>query len=113
LIVFLRIYVGAPRALLARHRSPNNTETLPNDRLFGNIFECLKGTNECRPLLFESKIIIFIFLSLIQIWFYLIDELAESMPSFNNVLDDAWLGASLIATSDDSLVVRNKNILKN
>ncbi len=31
------------------------------------------------------------------------------MPSFYNVLDDAWLGSSLIATSDDSLVVRIKN----
>ena len=36
-----------------------------------------------------------------------IGKLAEAMPSFNNVLDDAWLGSSLIATSDDSLVVRN------
>ena len=46
-----------------------------------------------------------------QYWFYClcfsIDELSEAMPSFYTVLDDAWLGASLIATSDDSLVVRN------
>jgi hypothetical protein len=34
------------------------------------------------------------------------------MPSFNNVLDDAWLGSSLIATSDDSLVVRNQTLPK-
>ena len=37
----------------------------------------------------------------------LIDELAQAMPSFSNVLDDAWLGSSVVATSDDSLVVRN------
>jgi len=34
------------------------------------------------------------------------------MPSFHNVLDDAWLGSSLIATSNDSLIVRNKNTSK-
>jgi hypothetical protein len=43
-----------------------------------------------------------------QFVFLITDELLEAMPSFNNVLDDAWLGASLIATSDDSLVVRNQ-----
>ena len=30
------------------------------------------------------------------------------MPSFHNVLDDAWLGSSVIATSNDSLVVRKQ-----
>ncbi len=45
---------------------------------------------------------------LISIDFPLIDDLSAAMPSFNNVLDDAWLGSSLIATSNDSLVVRPK-----
>ena len=56
---FHRTYVGAPRALLARQRfstvSTNSTENIPNDRLFGNVFECSNGTNECRPILFESN----------------------------------------------------------
>jgi hypothetical protein len=34
-------------------------------------------------------------------------QLEQAMPSFDNVLDDAWLGSSIIATSDDSLVVRH------
>ena len=42
-----------------------------------------------------------------------IDDLSEAMPSFSNVLDDAWLGSSLIATSDDSLVVRDPTYLIN
>jgi hypothetical protein len=62
-IVFYRTYVGAPRALLARQRSTtvlsNSTETIPNDRLFGNIFECPNATNECRALLVESKMSLF------------------------------------------------------
>jgi hypothetical protein len=32
------------------------------------------------------------------------------MPLFKNVLDDAWLGSSLIATSNDSLIVHKKKI---
>ncbi len=108
-LLFHRIYVGAPRALLARQRSSNSslnsTETIPNGRLFGNIFECPNGTNECYPILIESKksISYFSWYS----FFLLIGKLFEAMPSFINVLDDAWLGSSLIATSDDSLVVRN------
>ena len=38
-------------------------------------------------------------------------ELAEAMPFFYNVLDDAWLGSSLVATSDDSLVVTHPRSL--
>ena len=60
LILSCRTYVGAPQALLARQRSPinlvNGTEPIPNGRPFGNIFECPNGTNECRPILIESKI---------------------------------------------------------
>jgi len=40
-----------------------------------------------------------------------LEELSQAMTSFHNVLDDAWLGSSLIATSDDSLVVCNQNTL--
>ncbi|UJR33940.1 hypothetical protein I4U23_021358 [Adineta vaga] len=91
-------YVGAPRALLARQRSTlnlsNGTDTIPNDRLFGNIFECRNGTNECRAMLIEN-------------------ELSGAMPSFYNVLDDAWLGSSLIATSDDSLVTCGYRLMRN
>ena len=34
-------------------------------------------------------------------------QLEQAMPSFDNVLDDAWLGSSIIATSNNSLVVRH------
>ena len=109
-----RSYVGAPRALLARRRPPliasNSTETVPNGRLFGNIFECPNGTQECRPILIESQSTA-IHCSLASsrlIFTSVTGELAQSMPLFHNVLDDAWLGSSLVATSDDSLVVRNR-----
>ncbi|CAF3648267.1 unnamed protein product [Rotaria sordida] len=91
-------YVGAPRALLTRQRSSiissNSTETVPNGRVFGNIFECPNGTDECRPILVEN-------------------ELSAAMPSFDTVLDDAWLGSSLIATSDDSLVTCGYRLMRN
>ncbi|CAF0799979.1 unnamed protein product [Adineta steineri] len=90
-------YVGAPRAFLARQRNPtilsNSTPAIPNGRLFGNIFECRNGTNECQPMLVEN-------------------ELSAAMPSFDNVLDDAWLGSSLIATSDDSLVTCGYRLMR-
>ncbi|CAF1084195.1 unnamed protein product [Adineta ricciae] len=91
-------YVGAPQALLARQRSTsviaNSTNTVPNGRLFGNVFECRNGTNECRAILSE-------------------DDLSQSMPSFHNVLDDAWLGSSVIATSNDSLVTCGYRLMRN
>ncbi|CAF2469698.1 unnamed protein product [Rotaria sp. Silwood2] len=91
-------YVGAPRALLTRQRSSivssNSTETIPVGRVFGNIFECPNGTDECRPILIEN-------------------ELSQAMPSFHTVLDDAWLGSSLIATSDDSLVTCGYRLMRN
>ncbi|CAF4029097.1 unnamed protein product [Rotaria magnacalcarata] len=91
-------YVGAPRAFLTRQSSSvvalNSTEIIPNGRIFGNIFECPNGTDECRPILLEN-------------------QLSEAMPSFHNVLDDAWLGSSLIATSDDSLVTCGYRLMRN
>lgn len=109
-----RSYVGAPRALLARRRPPliasNSTEIVPKGRLFGNIFECPNGTQECRPMLIESQSTA-IYCSLASsrlIVSSITGDLAQSMPLFHNVLDDAWLGSSLVATSDDSLVVRNR-----
>lgn len=54
-----RTYVGAPRALLGRQRSSsvlsNSTDNIPNGRLFGNIFECPNGTDQCRPIFIESN----------------------------------------------------------
>lgn len=57
--IFVRTYVGAPRALLGRQRYSavlsNSTDNVPNGRLFGNIFECPNGTDQCRPILIESN----------------------------------------------------------
>jgi hypothetical protein len=109
-----RSYVGAPRALLARQRlstvNSNSTESQAKGRLFGNIYECPNGTHECRPILIESELMLStrVMSSCMEISSICLGELSQAMPSFDNVLDDAWLGSSLVATSDDSLVVRNR-----
>lgn len=73
--LFARTYVGAPRALLGRQRHStvlsNSTDNVSNGRLFGNIFECPNGTDQCRPILIESNSPIeFSILVLSSLFFY-------------------------------------------
>ncbi|CAF0762940.1 unnamed protein product [Didymodactylos carnosus] len=77
------VYVGAPKARIFNQFDVN--VTYESGRLFGTLYECPENTKECKSIIFENKI-------------------ADVIPSFSNILDDAWLGAAVAATADDTIV---------